>query len=381
MCKSIALLSGKGGSGKTTLALSMASMLSSCEIKVLLLDCDLCTNGATYFYEEKLNSKNNITSFYDMLINNHCEENFIEINTNYYFVPSITKITPQNIKAFYYNKNKDSFNIIYSRLCKNYDIIIFDCQAGYTDVLKTILPLTDVNLVVMEPDAISSSSIRSLLLKVGKTLNDKKVYQVFNKASTEEYETYSKISGGTVYTNIETIIFDWKIRKAFSVSQIPDMENVSAYYGQQIYSICKILFPNDYIIEKLKKFKYNIEISKNKEKEELIKKSIESLRREHRNDKLKGIKKITLYAFVFSFFVLLLFFLLNFAKIQSEYFYIVTSIMAGILALATSFISIIDAIKESKTYIDEINNLENDLRSTKLDTEEKKKELLLRSIQ
>lgn len=59
MCKTVSFLSGKGGSGKTTLALSMASMLSRFGIKVLLIDCDLSTNGATYFYEEKLSSKKN----------------------------------------------------------------------------------------------------------------------------------------------------------------------------------------------------------------------------------------------------------------------------------------------------------------------------------
>lgn len=50
--KTLALISGKGGSGKTTLGLSLASLLSSCNIKVLLVDCDLSTNGATYFYEK-----------------------------------------------------------------------------------------------------------------------------------------------------------------------------------------------------------------------------------------------------------------------------------------------------------------------------------------
>lgn len=69
MSKVLALLSGKGGSGKTTLALSIASMLSNCCLKVLLVDCDLSTNGATYFYEGKLSEKNNdLGSFYSVFI-------------------------------------------------------------------------------------------------------------------------------------------------------------------------------------------------------------------------------------------------------------------------------------------------------------------------
>ena len=121
-------------------------------------------------------------------------------------------------------------------------MIIFDCQAGYTDVLKLILPITDINLVVMEADAISSAAIRSLYLKIRDLLNEKKIYQVFNKATDEEYTLYSKISGGTVFTNIETVRFDWKIRKAFSVAEIPNMKKSSADYGVQIFGICRILF-------------------------------------------------------------------------------------------------------------------------------------------
>ena len=51
MSTSIALMSGKGGSGKTSLALTIASILSECDIKVLMIDCDMATNGATYFFE------------------------------------------------------------------------------------------------------------------------------------------------------------------------------------------------------------------------------------------------------------------------------------------------------------------------------------------
>ena len=230
MSKVLALLSGKGGSGKTTLALSIASMLSNCCLKVLLVDCDLSTNGATYFYEGKLSEKNNdLGSFYSVFINGEDKlDKLIKIDEYMDFMPSIVRITKTNSESYQYNE--EDFKRIKSideKLRENYDVIIYDCQAGYTDVLKLLLPYVDVNLVVMEADAISSAAIRSFYLKIGDLLNEKKVYQIFNKATDEEYKIYSKISGGTVFTNIETVMFDWKIRKAFSVAQIPDMENTS----------------------------------------------------------------------------------------------------------------------------------------------------------
>lgn len=282
MSKILALLSGKGGSGKTTLALSMSSMLSKCGIRVLLVDCDLSTNGATYFYEDRLPEHNrNTISFYNIIFGIGDQEGAINIDKNMDFIPSITQITKQNTETYSYRENDE---IILKNMKANYDekydIIIFDCQAGYTDSLKLILPIVDINLVVMEADAISSSAIRSLYLKIGDFLNDRKVYQIFNKATDEEYQIYSKISGGTVFTNIETVKFDWKIRKAFSVAEIPDMEITSANYGIQIYNICKILFKEETIQSRLNKYQVVIELNKNLEEEKLLENKISKLQEE-----------------------------------------------------------------------------------------------------
>lgn len=293
MSKVLALLSGKGGSGKTTLALSIASMLSNCHLKVLLVDCDLSTNGATYFYEGKMSGKTDILgSFYQIFIKNENKiDSLLKINEYMDFMPSIVKISKTNSESYQYNQ-KDSNQImsIDKKIREKYDIIIYDCQAGYTDVLKLLLPYVDVNLVVMEADAISSAAIRSFYLKIGDLLNEKKIYQIFNKATDEEYEIYSKISGGTVFTNIETVMFDWKIRKAFSVAEIPDMEKTSARYGEQIYNICKVLFNEEKIQKKLKRYDVIIKLNKNEELEKELKNAISEQKKERHSSKIKLIK-------------------------------------------------------------------------------------------
>ena len=283
MSKVLALLSGKGGSGKTTLALSIASMLSECRLKVLLVDCDLSTNGATYFYEEKLaENTNEISSFYNLFIGDTNDDSYrlrkvIKIDEYMDFMPSIVKITKSNSESYRYREQDlKKVDKIDKKLRDEYDVIIYDCQAGYTDILKLLLPYVDINLVVMEADAISSAAIRSFYLKVGNLLNDKKIYQIFNKATDEEYEIYSKISGGTVFTNIETVMFDWKIRKAFSVAQIPDMKKTSARYGEQVYNICKVLFKDEKIQEGLKKYEFVIKINRKSEEESNLRDKIEA---------------------------------------------------------------------------------------------------------
>ncbi len=363
MSKVLALLSGKGGSGKTTLALSIASMLSNCCLKVLLVDCDLSTNGATYFYEGKLSEKNNdLGSFYSVFINGEDKlDKLIKIDEYMDFMPSIVRITKTNSESYQYNE--EDFKRIKSideKLRENYDVIIYDCQAGYTDVLKLLLPYVDVNLVVMEADAISSAAIRSFYLKIGDLLNEKKVYQIFNKATDEEYKIYSKISGGTVFTNIETVMFDWKIRKAFSVAQIPDMENASAGYGEQIYNICRVLFNEEKIQEKIKKYEIIIKLNKNQEQENLLREKISEQNESRRNSKNKMIRAMyNLVVPMFMAVILMVFIQL----IEKSFLYtkmdnIIILLLVVSVALVSMSVSIIflnDITKEKRNRVKEIN--------------------------
>ena len=47
--KAIAILSGKGGTGKTSITLSLGHVLAHCGFKTLLIDLDLFTHGMTFY--------------------------------------------------------------------------------------------------------------------------------------------------------------------------------------------------------------------------------------------------------------------------------------------------------------------------------------------
>lgn len=296
MANIVSLISGKGGSGKTTVALSMASLLSSLGVKVLLVDCDMSTNGATYFYEDKLPNTNasEILSFSKVLlwsdslndvdsateINRYIDEKIknhyiLNVDDNLAFMPSITSTYGNTLQKSYTSLRYVDLEDILERIVVPYDVVIFDCQAGYTEELRRVLRISDSCLTVMEADAISSAANRNLHLKIGDILEKKKVYQVLNKASDDEYETYSKISGGTLFTNIETIRFDWKVRRAFAVAQIPNLKSTSALFGETISNICKVLFREKTIVDKISEFEITLKLSRIEEQKKSIQQKID----------------------------------------------------------------------------------------------------------
>ena len=197
---------------------------------------------------------------------------------------------------------------MFGNIIDKYEVVIFDCQAGYSDILEQILPNVDETLFVMEADAISSSSIRSLHLKIGNFLT-RKSYQVFNKVTTEEYEIYNKISGGTLFANIESVLFDWTIRKAFALSQIPTVEDVSYNFYEQILNICKVLFGEAIYSEKIESFSKSLAKKKIAEERKDLLQKLSVKKALAKNNRVKLLMYMSIAygmaAFIFVYYILL----------------------------------------------------------------------------
>ena len=255
----LTIFSGKGGSGKTTFALSMASLLSKCDLKVLLIDCDRATNGGTLFFERVLPSETDPferdtsvseTSVLtlDAILNHkwnaplfHTSRDNGEANENFVFIPTNTHFSDESGDS----KSINYKNLIeYLRNQRNqYDVIICDCQAGYSDLLAAILPFSTVNLVPMEPDAISTSAIRVLYARLSRVLKSRNTFLVFNKIFPEEYEILEPVSIGMIFTMLSPVWFNMNVRQAFNIGNIPQMETTDAKFGRQIHTLLKDLLP------------------------------------------------------------------------------------------------------------------------------------------
>ena len=256
MGKSVALLSGKGGSGKTTLSLSIAYLFAARELKVLLVDCDLLTNGATYFFEDRLSENKSVLTFADMLYGLDHGETLSPIKINPYldFIPSIRHLNEQLLfSASDSVLPEDRFSRHYRKLSETYDVLLFDCPAGFSEAVQYVTPHMDNNLVVLEADTISMAAMRSLYIKLATVVPDVKFYQIFNKIRKEEADKYGD-RNGTFFTNIGAVTFDWAIPGAFAMAEVPTVDSAGADFSMQLYKICAELFRGERYQNKLQQF-------------------------------------------------------------------------------------------------------------------------------
>jgi cellulose biosynthesis protein BcsQ len=350
----LALLSGKGGSGKTSIALSLAKMLSSCGIRTLLLDCDLQTNGATYFVESLIDKGQKLLSVSDFFDNDEAHlldiknvldlesvldlEYVMNVSDDFHFIPSRVFL-PDKRHITTYNGQEDLFHSFIKKMeyDEAIDVIIFDCQAGYSEVVNAVLSVSTVNIVVMEPDAISSSSVRVLYSQTAERLESNRTYQIFSKITEEEYGIYEKVSGGLLFDPLPPISFNWEVRKAFALAQIPDLYSTNAIFGENIYDVAVVLFP------KLKKqlFGYKrILLETEKEEIELEIEEIELKSREiiveEKRKKQFRIFRIFIFAMIMIFLLIILFEELQGSKQIFEDFistiiFLLTALVSGII--------------------------------------------------
>lgn len=278
----LSLISGKGGSGKTTIGLAIAKLLSKCEKKVLLVDCDTSTHGATYFFESTLTNDiiDNISTTRDFLDRNILVDQIRPIrNVNDIdFIPSVKKILIGNnnfeIECGYtYEHFKTQLFV------DRYDVIIFDCQAGYTDFTKSLINISDVCLFVLEADSVSASAMRALYTQLSSELtrSSLKSYQIFNKLRRSEMPIYSGIKYGTFFTNLKPVLFDWSVRNAFQENMIPLVNENTPSFTSDICNLTRNLFPA--FKEEILNYEINVKnkfLSEEKEKLHKISKSLKS---------------------------------------------------------------------------------------------------------
>lgn len=246
--QTLTLISGKGGAGKTIISLSTAKVLAEAGLRVLLIDCDIATHGATYWFESQiLKNGENLLSLQDILKGEFVDRRPISTKDGFQFIPSTLSLEKDEILQPDI-ENRLFFREYLSRKKGDFDLIIFDCQAGYSALTDFAVSIGDgvsnhSNLVVLEADPISAASIRVLAIKLGNQATISNTRQILNKLSEDERLIYERAIGGTIYPSLPPIPFDWRVKAAFGLGEIPGVAVEDSAFGLGLLRVLKSLIP------------------------------------------------------------------------------------------------------------------------------------------
>lgn len=187
----VSVTGGKGGVGKTSIALKMARMLASQDYKVLLIDCDTNLSNTAVKLGLPLNDH-----FMDLVTAKKSFEECLHIDGNFHLLSACNG----NVELFERNIEFDRILIdVVSSHEREYDFILLDCPAGLSKTSLTLNAYSDQRIIVVTPDRASITDSYSLMKILNTRYGVNENHLLVNKVSTlSQYQRMVKTLGETV---------------------------------------------------------------------------------------------------------------------------------------------------------------------------------------
>lgn len=177
-CTKISITGGKGGVGKTSIALKTAQELSSAGYRTLLIDCDSNLSNTAIKLGLPLDNK-----FEKILSGEASFEECLIQRGNFHLLPACNG----SVEVFESKLNFDEIIIdIISSHEHEYDYIILDCPAGVSRETVTLNAYCDHRWIVVTPDKSSITDSYSLVKLLSNRFGIKENHLVVNMYQNEK---------------------------------------------------------------------------------------------------------------------------------------------------------------------------------------------------
>ncbi len=165
--KTISVVCQKGGVGKTTTVINIASVLASKGLKTLIIDTDPQGNVSTYLNQEKSNTEHTTTTD---ILDGEQNINPLKVIENLYLIPSDIDIKKHNsekiiggskLKKIYKNNNINTF-----------DIILIDTPPTMSSLVQEALSFADYYFIPSKPEFLAVEGVGQAMSFAKQTIEE-----------------------------------------------------------------------------------------------------------------------------------------------------------------------------------------------------------------
>jgi flagellar biosynthesis protein FlhG len=230
----IAVTSGKGGVGKTSVTVNMAANMAKDGKRVLIIDADLGLSNVEILLgmtpsstlRDLIRNKKEIN---DIIINGPFEIDFISGGNGFLELAELSEIEIEEII------------VKFQALDDLYDIIIIDTGAGISKNVISFLQISDDVLVVTTPEPTAMTDAYSIIKILNEKKENAKIGLIINRVKTgEEYRHASNILTSTAKKFLKKDIRDMGYVMEDSVVRDTIFKKVPfvLYYPESKASMC-----------------------------------------------------------------------------------------------------------------------------------------------
>lgn len=232
--KSIAIVSGKGGSGKTMIAATLAKSLDRVGRDVLLVDADFATGGLTYYMGLKTvqNISTGLTNFikHEKALDNSFISGKSQKMEGFEASYFVGVGDHRRLYRFIDHENlRDTISQFIKVSEENFDVIIIDCRGGIDEESISVCREVEKILVVAETDTTSFQATQHLVdVLYDNDLSEKLGGFIINKVFDDPSAMARNGTAAFKTRYLTSVPFDLEATRSFLIGEIPRLDTLFA---------------------------------------------------------------------------------------------------------------------------------------------------------